>query len=93
MYISVISCFFQSVIPLHLAAQQGHIAVVGMLLSRSTQQQHAKDWRGRTPLHLAAMNGHYEMVSLLIAQGSNINVMDQVHFHHLLHHFRHHLLS
>ena len=64
-------------IPLHLAAQQGHIAVVGMLLSRSTQQQHAKDWRGRTPLHLAAMNGHYEMVSLLIAQGSNINVMDQ----------------
>nr|CRZ23734.1 BMA-TRP-4 [Brugia malayi] len=69
-----------SVIPLHLAAQQGHIAVVGMLLSRSTQQQHAKDWRGRTSLHLAAMNGHYEMVSLLIAQGSNINVMDQVHF-------------
>lgn len=64
-------------IPLHLAAQQGHIAVVGMLLSRSTQQQHAKDVRGRTPLHLAAMNGHYEMVSLLIAQGSNINVMDQ----------------
>ncbi|VDO76533.1 unnamed protein product [Onchocerca flexuosa] len=51
-----------------------------MLLSRSTQQQHTKDWRGRTPLHLAAMNGHYEMVSLLIAQGSNINVMDQVLF-------------
>ncbi|CAK5092103.1 unnamed protein product [Meloidogyne enterolobii] len=53
--------------PLHLAAQAGHdshIAVVGMLLSRSTQQQHAKDWRGK-------------MVSLLIAQGSNINVMDQ----------------
>lgn len=39
-----------------------------------------QDWRGRTPLHLAAMNGHYEMVSLLIAQGSNINVMDQVIF-------------
>lgn len=32
----------QNIIPLHLAAQQGHIAVVGMLLSRSTQQQHAK---------------------------------------------------
>lgn len=49
-----------------------------MLLSRSTQQQHAKDWRGRTPLHLAAVNGRLDMVSLLIAQGSNINVMDQV---------------
>ena len=52
---------FKNIIPLHLGAQQGHIAVVGMLLSRSTQQQHAKDWRGRSPLHLAAQNGHYEV--------------------------------
>lgn len=36
------SSTLQNIIPLHLAAQQGHIAVVGMLLSRSTQQQHAK---------------------------------------------------
>lgn len=51
-----------------------------MLLSRSTQQQHAKDHYGRTPLHLAAVNGRLDMVSLLIAQGSNINVMDQVNY-------------
>lgn len=51
-----------------------------MLLSRSTQQQHAKDYHGRTPLHLAAVNGRLDMVSLLIAQGSNINVMDQVNY-------------
>lgn len=65
-------------VPLHLAAQSGHIAVVGLLLSRSTTQLHIKDSRGRTALHLAASQGHYEMVSLLIAQGSNINALDQV---------------
>ena len=63
---------------MHLAAQQGHIAVVGMLLSRSTTQLNNKDNKGRTALHLAGMNGHYDMVALLIAQGSNVNAMDQV---------------
>jgi len=61
-----------------LAAQSGHVSVVGMLLSRSTQQLLSKDNKGRTALHLAASFGHLEMVSLLLAQGSNVNVLDQV---------------
>src|SRR5689334_396176 len=50
-YILPIALFYcvacaQNVIPLHLAAQQGHIAVVGMLLSRSTTQVNNKDNKG-----------------------------------------------
>ncbi|XP_070555789.1 serine/threonine-protein phosphatase 6 regulatory ankyrin repeat subunit B-like isoform X2 [Ptychodera flava] len=67
----------QGTIPLHLAAQSGHIAVVGLLLSKSTNQLHFKDKRGRTGLHLAAANGHYDMVALLIGQGSDINTFDK----------------
>uniref|UniRef100_A0ABM0LU22 Uncharacterized protein LOC100376500 n=1 Tax=Saccoglossus kowalevskii TaxID=10224 RepID=A0ABM0LU22_SACKO len=67
----------QGTIPIHLAAQSGHIAVVGLLLSKSTNQLHIKDKRGRTGLHLAAANGHYDMVALLIGQGADINTFDK----------------
>ncbi|XP_033121320.1 serine/threonine-protein phosphatase 6 regulatory ankyrin repeat subunit C-like isoform X2 [Anneissia japonica] len=65
------------IIPLHLAAQSGHLAVAGLLLSKSTNQLHIKDKKGRTCLHIAAANGHYEMVALLLGQGSDINTCDK----------------
>ena len=70
--------FFQGSISLHLAAQSGHTAVVSLLLSKSTNQMHVKDKRGRTGLHLAAANGHLDMVSLLLGQGADIDVYDKV---------------
>ncbi|KFD57918.1 hypothetical protein M514_01151 [Trichuris suis] len=71
--------------PLHLAAQSGHLAVAGQLLSRSTSQVHIKDNKGRTALHLAASRGHYDIISLLVSQGSDVNSDDLVIFFLLLH--------
>ncbi|KRZ56108.1 Ankyrin-1 [Trichinella nativa] len=65
-----------NIIPLHLAAETGHLAVVGQLLSRSTSQVHMKDSRGRTALHVASSQGHYDIVSLLVSQGSDVNAAD-----------------
>ena len=64
--------------PLHLAAQTGNVAVAGLLLSKSTQQLHLRDRKGRTALLLAAANGHKEMTQLLIGQGADVNSHDKV---------------
>lgn len=69
---------YQGSIPLHMAAQGGHTAVVGLLLSKSADQLHIKDKRGRTGLHLAAANGQYDMVAQLLGSGADINSQDQV---------------
>ena len=63
---------------MHLAARGGHLAVAGLLLSRSTDQLQTADKQGRTPLHMAAAQGHREMVGLLLGQGADINVADNV---------------
>ena len=68
----------QGSLPIHLAAQSGHTAVVSLLLSKSTSQIHGKDKRGRTGLHLAAASGHIDMISLMLGQGAEINGYDKV---------------
>jgi ankyrin repeat protein len=63
-------------IPVHLAAQGGHLLVAGLLISRSTDGLTQADKHGRTALHFAASHGHRDMVGLLIGQGAEMNFQD-----------------
>ena len=64
-------------IPLHLACITGHVGVVGLLLSRSTELLKVTDNAGRTCLHVAAASGHYDMVQVLIGQGADLTTPDK----------------
>ena len=65
-------------IPLHLACITGHVGVVGLLLSRSTELLKVTDNAGKTSLHVAAASGHYDMVQVLIGQGADLTIADKV---------------
>ena len=72
--------FLQGTTPLHLAAQQGHSSVIGLMLSKHESLLSVVDNRGRTALHMAAANGHTSLVTLLIGQGADVNHKDDVSF-------------
>ncbi len=54
--------------PLLWAADNGHEAVVKLLLAKDGVDQDSKDDYNRTPLLLAAMSGHQVVVKLLLAK-------------------------
>ena len=62
--------------PLHFAAEQGHQAVVALLLAHQADV-HAKDDRGSTPLHLAARKGHRDVAELLLAHHAKVQCQGQ----------------
>ena len=59
-------------VPLHLAAQYGHVPVVATLIAAGADVN-AKNDAGSSPLHYAAQNGHAPVVATLIAAGANVN--------------------
>ena len=57
---------------LHVAARQGHDALVGQLLAAGAAVD-APDADGTTPLHVAAQYGHDEVVRVLLEAGATID--------------------
>ncbi|KAF7592995.1 hypothetical protein BBP40_012154 [Aspergillus hancockii] len=62
--------------PLHEAAENGHVAVVELLLNKGVDPN-CQHGRQGTPLHLAAERGHEAVVEMLIDQGADPNSQDQ----------------
>jgi ankyrin repeat protein len=57
--------------PLFFAAQNGHVAVVEVLLARGVNVNQA-DSEGTTPLFIAAQNGLLAVVEVLLVAGADV---------------------
>jgi len=62
--------------PLHVAAREGHEAVVTLLISRGADVNAINEY-GRSALHLAAINKKLKTVEALIAAGADANNKDR----------------
>lgn len=58
--------------PLMLAAWEGYLPIVNLLLGKGANPNIAHP-NGRTALHLSCSKGHEEVVQALLAHGANIN--------------------
>jgi len=74
-------------LPLHLAADEGHVPAVRALLDAGAKVDARDETRsvggkvfsfGQTPLHLAVMAGKIEVVKLLLDRGADVNAVDDV---------------
>jgi ankyrin repeat protein len=61
--------------PLSWAAENGHEAVVKLLVEKGAELE-SKDYFGRTPLLWAAENGHEAVVKLLVEKGAELESKD-----------------
>ncbi len=65
--------------PLSWAAENGHEAVVKLLLGTGKVDVDARDDKyGRTPLSCASENGHEAVVKLLLSTGSQLVVLNEI---------------
>ena len=62
--------------PLHLASQQGHVAVARILVEHGSDMA-ARDGQGWTPLHRASEEGHVELTRFLVENGADVAALDE----------------
>jgi ankyrin repeat protein len=60
---------------LHVAAEQGHAALVDLLIARGASVDAATRIGSYTPLHLAAMGAHADVASSLLRAGADVNAV------------------
>ena len=64
--------------PLHIAAQEGPLQSVRILVSKGFANVNQKDKNGRTALHSAADANQVPIISFLISNGANVNAQDNI---------------
>ena len=62
---------------LYSAAENGHEAVVRLLLENEADVNMKDWWNGRTALHSAAENGHEAVVRLLLEHKADVDAITQ----------------
>jgi ankyrin repeat protein len=63
--------------PLHLAAKNGHVKAIQILLENGANLNVKDTKHGWTPLHVAIISKQYEAANLLIRAGSSISECDK----------------
>lgn len=66
--------------PLHVAARNGNLSRMQLLLTEYPDLIEARDWAGRTPLHKAMRYDQSAAVRLLLARGADGNARDSYRY-------------
>jgi ankyrin repeat protein len=68
----------RGVLPLHIAAERGHLEVAKLLLAHGSPVDISTPYNRDSPLHDAAQNGHDEIVALLLDRGADPSHVDRM---------------